>query len=95
MTTSTLPIKIVTLTHGFVMVGRVERGDNALRLYGSSVIRRWGTNRGLGQLVAGPTPTTILDPNNGVVEVQLSAVIFTIDADGDAWKNACPEDTTA
>lgn len=46
--TTTLPIKIVTLTHGFVMVGHVERCNKSIRLHDSSVIRDGMNGDGLG-----------------------------------------------
>jgi hypothetical protein len=54
---------IVIWRHGWVFVGDVQVDDNDVFITGASVIRVWGTDRGLGQLAAsGPTSATKLDP---------------------------------
>jgi hypothetical protein len=53
--------KIVVLDRGFVYVGKVaDEGEN-IRITNCRNIRRWGTSKGLGELVGGPTPATQLD----------------------------------
>lgn len=53
--------KIVVLDRGFVYVGKVaDEGEN-LRITNCRNIRRWGTTKGLGELVEGPTKDTKLD----------------------------------
>jgi hypothetical protein len=42
-------------------------------------IRQWGPSKGLGELVTGPTKTTILDPV-GTVRAPMRAVISVIEA---------------
>lgn len=72
--------QIVIVKDGFVLIGDVtpvvEGGyivDNA------SVIRRWGTARGLGQIaLEGPTGNTTLDPI-GKVYVPAHAVTMMIE----------------
>lgn len=77
-------VRIVVLQRGWVVVGRyIEEGDEVTVL-DASVIRKWGTTRGLGQLRAGPTQDTILDPA-GTVRAHRGAVVLTIDCDEDAW----------
>jgi hypothetical protein len=56
-------IKICILQRGWVLVGRFSQNGNDCTLENASVIRRWGTTKGLGEIaLAGPTDETILDP---------------------------------
>ena len=71
--------QIVILQRGWIVVGDVEQVGNKMVVNGASVIRRWGTTNGLGQLaLAGPTKETILDACGTVTAHEL-AVIATID----------------
>jgi len=80
------PICIVVLQRGFCLVGRLKRNGSDCELFDSSVIRRWGTTQGLGQIAKdGPTEDTILDPCNGVVKFDYLTVVFTIDCVKDNW----------
>lgn len=55
--------QIVILDRGWVVVGDVAKNGNELNITNCSVIRVWGTDKGLGQLaLTGPTSKTILDP---------------------------------
>lgn len=55
--------KIVIAQRGWVFVGDVTRTENEVVIEDASVVRRWGTTAGLGQLAAkGPTADTRLDP---------------------------------
>ena len=59
--------KIVVLDRGFVYVGKVaDEGEN-LRITNCRNIRRWGTTKGLGELVNGPTDDTVLDTVGEVI----------------------------
>ena len=70
--------RIVVLTYGWVMIGDYARNGDMVTITDASVIRKWGTERGLGQIaLAGPTKDTILDPC-GFVEIPLSSVVTTI-----------------
>jgi hypothetical protein len=67
---------IVIWRHGWVFVGKLYCQGDDVHLTNASVIRRWGTERGLGQLAAnGPTPDTKLDPC-GDLSMQKSACII-------------------
>jgi hypothetical protein len=70
---------IVVVKERWVLIGEVkEKTAQSLQLTNTSVIRVWGTERGLGQIaVSGPQPETILD-FCGDVEINLPAVLFTI-----------------
>ena len=79
------PVKIVVLQRGWVVIGRhATLEDGTVRLTSAHVIRVWGTTKGLGELVNGPTGETVLDHAGTVTYHPLTAVL-TIDAKEDAW----------
>ena len=77
-------IAIVVLDRGFVYVGRVTVDGDWCLIADAKNIRFWGTTKGLGELVNGPTAATKLDAV-GNVRAPLRAVISIIDASADAW----------
>ena len=77
-------LRIVVLQRGWVVVGVYRRDGDEITITDASVIRRWGTNRGLGQLANGPTDSTVLDAA-GTVRAHALAVVMTIDADPAGW----------
>lgn len=77
-------IKIVVLDRGFVYCGRVEIDGDFVYIRNAKNIRVWGTTRGLGELVNGPTSSTKLDPV-GVVAAPVRALISLIDVDQTKW----------
>ena len=78
-------IRIVVLHRGHVVVGWYERSGDEVTVRNSSVIRKWGTTRGLGEIAAGgPTNKTILDPC-GVVRCHALAVVMTLDCEAEKW----------
>lgn len=59
---------IVVLDRGFVYVGALEEANGRYKLTGAKNIRRWGTNKGLGQLVLnGPQENTKFDECGTVI----------------------------
>ncbi len=85
-------VKIVILQRGWVMVGRFERGGTKVsptsqcRLHTASVIRVWGTKKGLGEIAQnGPTSTTVLDPTGGTVEFDYLTVVAAIACNEAKW----------
>ncbi len=81
------PIKIVILQRGWVMVGRFERNGSDCKLHNASVIRVWGTTKGLGEIAAnGPTNKTVLDKTYGVVEFDYLTVVASVSVAEDKWK---------
>jgi len=78
--------KIAVLDRGFVYIGRVEWKGTVLTITDARCIRRWGTTRGLGELVNGALPETILD-TVGTIHVPEHALIHLIDVVESAWKN--------
>ena len=81
--------KILVLQRGWVVVGRFKNAGH-LGQYregeGCHVIRRWGTDQGLGQLVDGPRSQTILDAC-GEVRTHELTVVFEIACNQQAWSD--------
>lgn len=76
---------IAILDRGWVFVGRVTEQPSAVRIEGADCVRRWGTERGIGQLALnGPTRETKLDPA-GTVTVPRTSVVALIDAAEASW----------
>ncbi len=75
---------IVVLDRGFVYAGQVTIDGDWCVITNARNIRRWGTTRGLGELVDGPLKDTVLDPV-GTVRAPMRAVISVIDARADKW----------
>ncbi len=69
--------RIVVMDRGFVHCGHVTDCGDYYLITGAKNIRVWGTTKGLGELVDGPTKDTKLDAV-GTVEVQKKATLFMI-----------------
>ena len=55
-------IQIIVADRGWVFVGAVtDNDDGSVRIDNCQNIRVWGTTKGLGELVDGPTAKTLLD----------------------------------
>lgn len=79
-------IKIVILQRGWVMIGRFERNGSDCKLHNASVIRNWGTTKGLGELaIEGKKKDTKLDKCGGLVEFDYLTVVATINVDQSLW----------
>lgn len=74
--------RIVVLQQGWVLMGNITphaTKPDQYRIENGSVIRKWGTTRGLGEIaIQGPTSETILD-EFGSGEFPRLAVLFFID----------------
>lgn len=79
------PIKIVVLQRGWVVIGRFERTGNDCKLNNAHIIRKWGTENGLGELAKGKKKDTILDKCYGIVEFDYLTTILLINCEEDAW----------
>ena len=80
-----MPVKILVLQRGWVAVGRYTKIGAEHVLTNASIVRRWGTTKGLGQLAKdGPTPSTVLDPT-GTVRAHELATVLVIDAAAAVW----------
>lgn len=77
--------QIVILDRGFVYVGDVTVEDDWVTVRNGANVRRWGTQKGLGELASkGPTKSTELDP---VPELRapMRALIALIACEPSAW----------
>lgn len=84
-------IRVVILQRGWCMVGRFSQDGERCFLRGASVVRRWGTTKGLGELAAnGPLPNTVLDPC-GEVQFHELTTVATIRCAEAVWDRHCPE----
>lgn len=80
--------RIVILQRGWVFVGYFDRGENECSLTKASCIRVWGTTKGLGELIDGPLPNTILDKCSGLVTFDWLTVIAAITVNAEKWENS-------
>jgi hypothetical protein len=81
------PIKIAILQRGWVMVGNYSTDGDTCYLSNASVIRIWGTTKGLGEIaINGPTPSTKLDPV-GTVQFHILTTVALVDCNKNAWPN--------
>lgn len=78
-----LGFNIVVLDRGWVHVGECRFEGEFLIIENAKNIRQWGTTKGLGELVNGPTSSTKLD-DCGTVKVNRAALKFLIPC-GSAW----------
>lgn len=78
--------RIVVLQRGNIVVGEygVDADNDEVVVTSASVIRRWGTTKGLGELRTGPTSETVLD-YAGEVRAPRGAVIMTITCQSEGW----------
>jgi hypothetical protein len=76
--------QIVVLDRGWVYVGKVSCDEQWVKIEGAHNIRRWGTSKGLGELVDGPKDNTVLNAT-GTVNAPLRALIALIDVNEAAW----------
>lgn len=78
-------IKIVVLQRGWIMIGRYSKTGDICTLEDASVIRQWGTTKGLGELaLEGKKASTKLDPA-GHVEFHILTIVATINCDDKKW----------
>lgn len=77
-------LNIVVLDRGFVYIGAVTTSAEWCDISDAWNIRRWGTERGLGELVSGPTPLTSLD-RVGDVRVPFHALQHMIRVEVEPW----------
>ena len=77
-------IRIVILQRGWVMVGRYSGTGADCKLEQASVIRSWGTKKGLGEIIQGPTSSTVLDPC-GTARFNELAIVATLDCEASKW----------
>lgn len=79
-------IKIAILQRGWVMVGRFGKKGTQCFLEDASVVRSWGTSKGIGEIALnGPTTNTVLDPC-GKVEFHELTTVALLECSQDKWK---------
>jgi hypothetical protein len=80
-------VRIVVLQRGWVAVGYYSRDGENCKLQKASIIRNWGTTKGLGEIAEdGPKKDTKLDPTNGLVEFHRLTEVLTVVAQESKWK---------
>lgn len=77
-------IRILIGQRGWVWVGYYIKTGSRVTLGKAKCIRKWGTTKGLGELVNGPLSSTTLD-DAGSVEMHELAVIATLQCDAKKW----------
>jgi hypothetical protein len=71
---------IVAAPYGWVFVGEVTRNDaGGIDMVDAKNIRRWGTTKGLGELVNGPTKETVIDPYG---DITIDNPVFSLKVKG-------------
>lgn len=79
-------VRIVVLQRGWVVVGFFSKEGEQCKLDVASVIRVWGTTKGLGEIAkGGPTSKTVLDPCPPIRFHELTSVMM-IDCVGEKWE---------
>jgi len=79
------PVAIIIAQAGWVFIGRVTREGDQVVIHEAQNVRRWGTERGLGQLAfEGPTPSTALD-HYGTVRLHVLAVVAAVECSREVW----------
>ena len=80
----------MVLQRGWVVVGMVAISGDDVFIGNASVIRVWGTTKGLGEMaMGGPTKDTVLDPC-GVVRANKGSVVLYIDCVESKWAGKLP-----
>lgn len=74
---SSLGKNICVLQRGWVLVGDLFKNGSEYTLENASVVRIWGTSKGLGELAEdGPLSSTKLDPCPATTFHELTVVLF-------------------
>ncbi len=82
-------IQIVVLQRGWIVVGKFNRNGSYCEITESSVIRRWGTSKGLGELAEnGPLENTKLD-QSGIITTHLLEIVCCFSCNQNNWRNKC------
>lgn len=77
-------LQIVVADRGFVYIGEVTTDADWVYVHDASNIRIWGTSKGLGELVGGPTSKTALD-KTGNLKISRKALISLIEVEASKW----------
>lgn len=69
--------QIVVLQRGWIVVGDVNKSENEVTIKNCSVIRVWGTSKGIGEIAEnGATDKTKLDSCPDIIVHPLSVVLY-------------------
>ena len=80
-------IRIVVLQRGWVVVGHFEQTGEMCKLSKASVVRMWGTTKGLGEIASGgPTSSTKLDKCPDLV-FHILTTIMTMNCVRSKWES--------
>lgn len=79
-------IRIVVLQRGWVAIGKFSQQEEECKLSPAATIRVWGTTKGLGELVEGPTSTTKLDLCPSILFNEASCILM-MPANESVWKS--------
>ena len=79
-------LAILVLQRGWVFIGTpsVDSEAGVVNVPDARCIRRWGTSKGLGELAAGPTPSTEIDMS-APITYHPAAEVFRVAVDQAAW----------
>ena len=78
-------VQIVVLQRGWIVIGRTRTDGDQVIITDASVIRSWGTTKGLGEIaLGGPTSKTVLD-KAGRVEVHKLTTVALLDCVPAKW----------
>ena len=78
-------LQIAVLDRGFIYIGDVATDGEWCYIANAWNIRRWGTTRGLGELVNGPLADTVLD-RVGNVRLPMSTLQHLIAVEVKQWQ---------
>lgn len=82
-------IKIIVLQRGWVIIGKYSQKGNIGKIDKGYVIRRWGTDAGIGQLaIEGKRSETVLDKIPST-KFHILTTIAMFDCSYDKWKGLC------
>lgn len=73
-----LGLQIVVLDRGYVYAGTANIEGDMVTITGAKNIRRWGTTKGLGELVNGPIAGKTVADDSGEIKAPLKSVIHFI-----------------
>ena len=78
---------IAILQRGWVIVGNLYKTGQDYRMENASVIRNWGSTKGLGEIASqGPTEKTVLDPSPNLKFHELT-VVALMECESKKWKS--------
>lgn len=80
---------IIVATNGHVWAAKAASIDMETHLVTATnarIIRRWGTDHGLHQLIAGPTKETTLDAAAPRLDIAWQAILYFVPVSESGWK---------